>query len=438
MVKKIKSDVAYSFLNLFFRLISGPVTMFLISVYLLPNQQGYWYLFGGITAFSVLADLGFTNIIMQFSAHEYINFKEKNDNIFGARLAMIKYGNLFKFILKWSLKVLIILYPLIFLIGIYYLHRDNVLSNYIIPWFVFSIGTILSFISNVLISFIEGMNKISFVQKHRLISSIINILFTIPIVALGYNLYGLALGMFVSSLYLILIIGISFKIIFLKLLLYAKIDSYNWLTEFLPLFKRYAISFASGFFILQIFIPVAHYFYGPIISGKIGISLALINSIFQISNIWIYTITPTINSFIANKKYLELDMLFNKRLLFSILTYSFFTVLFLLLFTTKNYIPLLNNILSRFLDPISLALLFLTYFLQLLINSWATYIRGFKIEPFVYPSFALSIYIVTIFLIIGNFYTYNYIFIGFASSYIWWLPLARYIFKKNKYIYAKI
>lgn len=64
-----------------------------------------------------------------------------------------------------------------------------------------------------------------------------------------------------------------------------------------------------------------HYFHGPVYSGKIGISMSLLTSMFSFSTIFIYTITPKINMLIEKKEWHELDRLFNKRLVLSGIAY---------------------------------------------------------------------------------------------------------------------
>jgi len=62
-------DVAGASLNQMWRLISGPITLILLPLMISSKVQGYWYTFGSVSALSVFADLGFTTIVMQFSAH---------------------------------------------------------------------------------------------------------------------------------------------------------------------------------------------------------------------------------------------------------------------------------------------------------------------------------------------------------------------------------
>ena len=67
-------------------------------------------------------------------------------------------------------------------------------------------------------------------------------------------------------------------------------SSYPWKKEILPLLKKYVLSFASGYFLFQIYAPLMHYFHGPIYSGKIGISMSLVTAMFTFSTIFVYKI----------------------------------------------------------------------------------------------------------------------------------------------------
>lgn len=64
-------DLFSTFLNQIWRIFSGPLILLSIPFFLTPEVQGFWYTFISLAALSVLADLGFSNIILQFSAHEF-------------------------------------------------------------------------------------------------------------------------------------------------------------------------------------------------------------------------------------------------------------------------------------------------------------------------------------------------------------------------------
>lgn len=424
-------DILSTFLNQLWRLVSGPITMLLIPIFLSPTQQGYWYLFGSISALSMLADLGFTNIILQYSAHEFAHLAfEPKGNLVGEDIHLKKLGSFLRFTLKWTGTICLIIFPIIYVVGIWFFNRDHVLGLYLIPWTIFSIGSLLIFLNNAILSFVEGMDKIEAIQFIRFYVAVINTLVVSSILVLGGGLYSLALGMFISSSTIFFFIFGKFRRLLTQMLTVSKNFTYKWRQEVLPLFSRYALSFFSGYFIFQIYIPLMQYFHGPIESGKVGITSVLVMAIFSISNIWVYTITPKMNMLVSQNNKSELDALFKKRILWAAGTYLLFTAslfVFLVIFRDVWIFP---KIISRFLPLTSFLMLLACYFFQLLINSWATYLRAHKKEPYMIPSIILGVWVAISTLIFGKYFPPEYFFLGFLSSYIWWLPLAYHILKR--------
>lgn len=430
--KSIK-DIIATFVNQAWRLISGPLMLLLIPLYLTEEQQGYWYLFGSIAALSTFADLGFSNIILQFSAHEYASLKIGNEGLLEGQPENIKkMGSFLRFVIRWLSTICAIVYPIIFIVGIYFLVRDKVLSIYIVPWIIYSIGSLINFFNNSVLSFIEGMDQISKIQKSRLIVAIINSVVVISSLLLHLNIFALALGMILSASFMFVTIFKTFGKILKQLWMESTDFIYPWKKEILPLFKKYVLSFASGYFLFQIYTPLMHYFHGPVYSGKIGISMSLVSSMFSFSTIFVYTITPRINMLIEKKDWYELDKLFTKRLLFSAISYLIIANCFFVFITLFIKIPLINKIVNRFLPWQGLLILISAYFIQVFINSWAVYLRGHKIEPYWYTSLASAIWVFVISIIIGKFLSPDYFFLGLLSSYIWSTPWSYIIYKKNK------
>jgi O-antigen/teichoic acid export membrane protein len=250
---------------------------------------------------------------------------------------------------------------------------------------------------------------------------------------LGGNVYALAFGMLLSaSSIFISIFGIFRKL--LKQLLYSsKGFNYPWKKEIIPLFAKYVVTFSSGYFGFHIYTPMMHYFHGAVYSGKVGISLSLVTAIFNMSNIWIYTVIPKINMLIAKGSWKELDMLFKKRLALSLGTYLASIIgLSVFLKILGNY-WIIAKITVRFLPIMPIIMLFFTYFLQVFINAWALYLRGHKQEPFVVLSLILTVWIVTSTYLIGRFLAPTCFFLGFFTAYIWGTPVCYFfLFKKNK------
>ncbi|MEO8236793.1 MAG: hypothetical protein ABI576_01695 [Flavobacterium sp.] len=424
-------DLLSTLLNQLWRLISGPLTMLLIPIYLSPTQQGYWYLFGSISALSTLADLGFSNIILQYSAHEFAHLKFNSDGVLdGEDIHLKKIGSFFRFTLKWTASICAIVFPVIYCVGIWFFNRDNVLSEYFIPWTIFSIGSLIIFFNNAILSFVEGMDKIEIIQYIRFYVAIINTFTVSSILVFNGGIYALAFAMLISASSIFIFIFGKFRLLLSQVLKISKNFDYQWRKEILPLFSRYAFSFFSGYFIFQIYIPLMQYFHGPVESGKVGITLVLVMAIFSMSNIWIYTVTPKMNMLVSKKNKLELDVLFKKRILFASGTYILISILIFVFLAIFKDFWIFPKIISRFLSVQSILMLLLCYFCQLLINSWATYLRAHKKEPYMIPSLILAAWVGLSTVLIGKFFPPEYFFIGFLSSYVWWLPLAYFIYKR--------
>lgn len=426
-------DLLSTLINQLWRLISGPLTMVLIPLYLSSVFQGYWYLFISLSALTVFADLGFSNIVMQFSAHEFafLSFSDKGVLV-GDDLHIKKMGSLLRFILKRISLIILIAFPVIYILGLWFFQRDSVTDLLILPWTIYSIGSLINFFNYSILSFIEGMNKIQVIENTKLIVSVVNTVVIALVLLMGGNIYALALGSLVGgSLIFVLFLG-KFKSLLRQLLKASVNYQYDWNKEILPLFIRYALSFASGYFIFSIYTPLMQYYAGPIESGKVGITLTLIMAIFSLSNIWIYTITPQMNILVSQKNFKELNRLFKKRLLFSASTYLFILGCLILFYYFLKDFWVIPRIVSRFLSLTSIGMLVLCYFLQLLVNSWATYLRAFKKELYMVPSIILAFWVLFSTAFAGYYLKPEYFFIGFLSSYLWWLPLSFFIYKQFK------
>jgi hypothetical protein len=420
-------DFKYTLINQIVKLLSGPLILLLIPIYLTAQEQGYWFTIVSLAALSVFADLGFTAIVLQFSAHEFAYLKfDENKQIIGASKYLERLSSLLHFALKWSFKISAIAFPIILIIGYYILSQKNdegIIWDY--AWFIYGFASILIFLNNIIISFIEGCDSVGDMQKIRFFIIIINSIVIIIGLILGFNLYSLSFALLISS-----IIG-SFLIynnssIMLKQLYYMKINIlYNWNDKILPLLGRYSISWISGYFIFSIFTPLVFYFYGSELAGKIGLSISLWVAIFGISNIWITVILPKINMHISKKNYKILNEIYYKHFRLSIATFVLGIIVFFMFYYSfvDKYI-----FLNRFLDPFTMIFLALGWLGQVIVNTLAIYIRAHKVEPLVIPSVVSAIYIVITTLLIIKFLSFNYFFLGFASSYIFGIPWVIVIF----------
>jgi hypothetical protein len=410
--------------------------MLLIPLFLSESQQGYWYLFIGLSALSVFADLGFANIILQFSAHEYAFLKFTGEGLlFGPEKYLWRLSSFFRFMIKWIILMCSCVFPVIYIIGYIYFRNDDVVNIYMLPWTFFLIGVLINFFNNVVLYFIEGLNKIEDTQKIRLKVAFINTFVVSITLILKGNIYALIFGTLVSAIVNLLLIIIYFGKLIKQMINITKDEKYNWEKEVKPLFVKYAISFSCGYFISSIYVPLAHYLYGPLFSGKVGISLALTNTIYGISYIWLNSISPTMNIYIARHNWKELDFVFKKRLIFAISTYLIFSIGigFFMLFFSKYHI--FEKIISRFLPMKEMIVLLLSYMLLIPVSAWGLYLRGHKKEPYLVSSIIQAGLVVLATILIGRYLQIRWFFGGYFVSFLCIIPINYKLYRKYKFIW---
>lgn len=428
-MKRIDSDVLFTGLNQVWKLISGLVTMVLIPLFLTNEAQGYWFTIMSLATLVMLADLGFSSIITQFAAHEFAFLRFDGGEINGSEEHLHRLATFFVFSTKWALGILLIAFPVIALIGYYLLSRKDGAVHWGLPWMIYLAGSGLTFFNNSLLCFFEGCNMVGRVQRIRLIISASTFFIMWMGLVSRLSLHALSISLLLSSVFGVYIIWRGFGPQISAFLNISKKVLYIWKGKFIRLQWRYAVSWASGYFIFQMYTPVMFHFYGPIKAGKVGLSIVLWMAVFSISNSWIYAIIPKLNMYISQKRWKDLDALFFRHLIFAVIT---FLTGAMTVFVVISFFRGKLDVLDRLSDNTSLLFLGIAWFLQIIVNSLAVYLRSHKQEPLAVPSLVSAIYVFVCTILCAKYLPVEYFFLGYLSSYFWGAPWLIYIFVKRK------
>ena len=431
MFKTIFSyDFRHTALNQIWRLFSGPALLILIPLYITMEVQGYWYTFISLAALAVFADMGFSTILLQFSAHEFAHLKFESDKTIGGNKKHLeRLASLLRFAMKWAGSIGVVAFPIILFIGFIILNQKETEINWVIPWVIYGIASSLIFVNSMLLSFIEGCDSVGDIQKIRFYISFITVLSTVTLLVCGTELYALVLSLFIGAITGIVLIFIKYHKMLKQLYDIGLKVFYDWKVEILKLIGKYSISWISGYFIFYIFTPIAFTYKGVVESGQIGLTIAVFTAIFGISNIWMTIIIPKINMLVSKRDYETLDQIFKKHLLLSIVTYILGVItLFIIVLFLKDYVPFDERLVS----PFSLMIISIVWLLQIVVQGLAYYMRAHKEEPLVIPSFVSGIYVSLTTLFVVTYLPFEYFFLGFLSSYIWGIPWVLIIFRKYK------
>lgn len=420
-------DLINTALNQIYRLISGPLMLLFIPLYLTQQEQGYWYTFISLAALSVFADLGFSTIILQFAAHEFafLRFNNKGE-IEGNDVHLRKLADFFRFSIKWLSGIVCIIFPLIVIYGFYFINtknNDDIIWK--IPWIIYSCSSAIVFIYSSLLYFFEGCNSVAKVEYIRFKILVLTSGITILGLFFEIKLYALAVSLLASFLYGLYLLYKNFKIPMKQLWIISKIQYYSWKKEFFNLIWRYALSWCSGYFIFQIFVPLAFSYYDSVFAGKVGLSMSIWTAIMSISNIFLVARTPQINILISKRKWEQLDKELKNIFIKMISVYILGMISF---FVLNKFLCNVFFVFQRLLDVYSMLILSVCWLLQLIINFMATYLRAHKKEPLMNVSIFGAIYTFGITFFIVNNYSNEYFFLGFLSKSILTLPYVIYIF----------
>lgn len=408
----VDKAIFFTLLGRGFQLATALFTVFFITRYLSPEEQGYYYTFGSIVGIQVFFELGLTQIITQFVAHEASHLKLVNGVILeGDDKYKSRLSSLLRFCAKWYLVFAALLFIILAIVGIVFFTKfkdSNDGVTWTLPWILLALGTAFNLLISPILAFIEGLGKVKEVAQIRLVQQFIH-----PVVVWG----GLALGskLFVSGADAIIRVVVV-AIILVKSSFYSLLkniwkdlnqERVSYMKEVFPYQWRIALSWISGYFIFQLFNPVLFATDGAKVAGQMGMTMTALNAAQALTLAWINTKVPKLSGFIAQKQYKELDSLFGRTMKQMLLIGSSVLIAFVFIIGLIQYYdirPLGLNIGERFIPIIPLCLMAWSVFSMFPVNCWATYLRCHKKEPLLLNSVVMGVLCCVSTVLLGNAY----------------------------------
>lgn len=425
----IDKSIFFTSLARIIQALGGIISILFVAKYLTGIEQGFYYTFGSIVAIQIFFELGLNGIITQYVAHEVSYLKWENPvKLFGEEKYLSRLSSLLHFSIKWYSYFALILLVTLLIVGFCFFNRygnnDNV--NWSIPWFLLSVATAINLLLTPVLAFLEGLGKVKDVAKIRLYQQCCSLLVVWCGLFFGGKLYVAGLNLFVGIiLILIFLLTTNLKKILLNIWYTPVRDRVDYRKEIFPYQWKIALSWVSGYFIFQLFNPVLFATEGAVIAGQMGMTLAALNGILSLSLSWMTTKIPLYSGLIAQRQYLQLDIIFNKTLKQSaFINGSALIVMIIVVFLIRQFQVVIGGIYlgNRLLDYLPMILMMISVFINQYVSSWALYLRCHKQEPFLLNSIigGLLCCLSTVFLG-GNYgvlgLTAGYCFITFMMSF---------------------
>jgi len=431
----IDGAILYTILARVIQASGGVITVFLIANFLSKEEQGFYYTFASVLAIQIFFELGLGGILTQFVAHEMAHIQIKDNTFRGEQKHISRLVSILHFSMKWYAVFALLLLFTLTLGGGYFFYINTTNIEHIewkTPWLIVSIFASANLLLSPMMAILQGMHKVKEMARLALIQQVITISISWLSLLLGAGLYVVAINVVVSFIVLISLYTKTgyFKLLYTlwRLPIFEKISYWQ---EIFPLQWKIALSWASGYFIFQAFNPIVFAFYGPVVAGQVGMTLTILNAILSLVVSWTSTKIPLWSSLIAKKEYGELNNSVSNTVIKSSLVALLIIFGALVFISGLKYFDL--SLEDRFL-PLSLCtIFFLSVPVNNIINIWATTLRCFKKEPFLFQSLFIGICCIIEIYISAKRFDIRTLIIGyFLIVTIISLPMAYYIFKKKK------
>lgn len=402
--------------------VAGLTTLFFITQTLSVEMQGYYYTFNSLIALQIFAELGLNFALVQISSHEMAGLSWQSDGtLSGQAKSKRRLQSILHFALIWFSFAAILMIIFLCPFGIYFFAKSDSYSslsvsanfNINIPWILIVILTAISVFLSAASAILEGCGRVTSVATMRLWQSLLAPCSACLILHFEGGLYSLVGASLTSVLTGFIWLWINYRVFF-KDLVNNRIEEpgMNWKTEVWPFQWRIAVSWISGYFGMQLFIPMLFEAQGPSVAGQLGMTLQLINALNGVAIIWISTKAPAFGSLIASNERNKLDELFLTSFLQSvfILLVGLFILMSAIIYLSATNSPFAARV-------ISYEYLFIFCGISLanhIVQSEAIFLRAHKEEPFMIISIMgglitliLSIILIPKFGLLGATITYG-------------------------------
>ena len=381
----IDQSVGYTALARAWSAAAGLGTLLCIAHFLTSAEQGFYYAFSSLIGLQVFFELGLTFVLLQFASHEKARLNWLPDGTLdGEPNARRRLGSLLRLALKWygvvSLLVLVAVLP----IGSYFFLRQSAAAPEV-HWQAAWAGVVLMTAGSLFVSpafaIMEGCGRVGEVARMRTWQAILSNLALWICLAFGGGLFAVVCYAATNLILELTWVWLRYRRFFADLLKQSGGQvGVDWRREIWPFQWRIAVSWLSGYFMFQLFTPIAFALYGPKTAGQVGMSLSITAAISAIAIAWVTTKSAPFGSLIANREFGMLDSMFTRAFRQSMLV----AVCGGMAVWLAAYILRLGHfaLARRMLGPLPLGVLLLTAILNQVVASEAIYLRAFKKEPF--------------------------------------------------------
>ena len=300
------------------------MTILLLTHFLTPIQQGWYYSFLSLAALYTLFDLGLSIVLVQFSAHLFINIKWlSKGRVFGENslqfLSLV--GQSFRVYLLLGLVFALLMIPG----GLYFFSHKDSTTEYLItqwqwPWIALVMATAMNIIALPFLALVEGSGRVGEAYGVRFLQGVLGSIACWVVLFSGGGLWAPAV-IPVFGFVVVLSWLIFRQPVLLQNALQIANTNIHWSHEIWPLQWRIGLSWLSGYLLTQIYTPILFYYQGAEVAGQMGLSLTIANMLGLLAQSWIARRVPIMAQAAGRKDWKLLDAVFAQDFIVSMLAF---------------------------------------------------------------------------------------------------------------------
>jgi hypothetical protein len=428
----VRSIITAIFAQRLWQAISGLVTILMLTHFLTPIQQGWYYSFLSLAALYTLFDLGLSVVLVQFSAHLFINMKwldkghvegEASEQF----LSLIKQSSRLYLLLGLVFCLLMIPAGIIFF-G-WKGSEDLLINHWQWPWVCLVIATSANIWALPFLAVVEGSGRVGEVYRLRLLQGVLGSTACWAVLSMDGGLWASSMiplfGFFVALAWLIFhrpgLLCNTWHIDDRRI---------HWSNEIWPLQWRIGLSWLSGYFLTQIYTPILFYYQGATVAGQMGLSLTLANMLGLLAQSWIARRVPSMAQAVGRQDWVFFDQIFKRDFTISVAAF----ILGGLTLCGLHYYFSFTVYSQRALPFLPFLGLLLVVLVNHINGALASQLRSYKKEPLVWVSLVGAILTVPVASIAASNHSAGGVVLSIlAVQLILTLPMSVYLWiKYNK------
>jgi len=194
----IDEKVFYAFLYRISQAFVGILTIFFITSWFQPGEQGYYYTFNSLIALQIIFEMGFSFVIVQFSAHDFAALHwSKRGNIVGPREAVEAFSLFVGKCCKTYTIIAFCAFVIIWVVGNFFFRTaDNATPvNWSLPWLLLCLMTMGNLLLTPFFAIIEGSGRVKEINQFKTIQNTVGALILWIAMMNNLKLYSIGLDL---------------------------------------------------------------------------------------------------------------------------------------------------------------------------------------------------------------------------------------------------